>query len=80
MFVPAPKDKQPLYGVFSSIEDVPGTDPSIHDFHQYGIDWNAKRIEWSVDGKTVRTLKNGTKTFVLQKFVGANCVFGQRTL
>lgn len=64
VFVPAPKDKEPLYGVFGSIEDVPGAKPSIQDFHQYTIDWDAKKIEWSVDGKTVRTLKKGMATFV----------------
>ena len=79
VFVPAPRDKQPLYGVFGSIEDIPGTKPSIQDFHQYAIDWDAKRIEWSIDGKMVRTLKNGTRKSVLQNSDNADRVFGQRT-
>jgi len=55
VFAPSPHDSRPLYGVFSSIENEPhGT--SISDLHSYSIDWDPKRIIWSIDGKAVRTL------------------------
>lgn len=62
VFAPSPRDTQPLWGVFGSVEDVPAgtmSDASIHDFHKYSIDWSADRIVWAVDGKTVRTLPRG---------------------
>lgn len=62
IFVPTTKDKEPLWGVFSSIEDVPSnrsSEASIKDFHQYTIDWSADRIVWTVDGKITRTLMRG---------------------
>ncbi|KAF7982610.1 hypothetical protein HWV62_27646 [Athelia sp. TMB] len=55
MFAPNPADKAPLWGVFSSMEDVP-RDGSVTDFHSYSIDWSPDRIIWSVDGETTRTL------------------------
>ncbi|KZP16624.1 glycoside hydrolase family 16 protein [Athelia psychrophila] len=55
MFAPNPADKQPLWGAFSSVEDVP-RDGSVSDFHSYAIDWSPDRIIWSVDGESVRTL------------------------
>lgn len=59
IFAPAPQDKEPLWGVFGTIEDL--LHPSkIDEFHKYMIDWNEERIIWSVDGKVVRTLKKGT--------------------
>lgn len=63
IFVPEPKDAQPLWGVFSSIESVPAeksSGGSIKDFHKYSIDWNSERIIWGVDGKSVRTLTKGS--------------------
>ena len=58
MFAPNPADKAPLWGVFSSVEDVP-RDGSVTDFHSYSIDWSPDRIIWGVDGKTTRTLTRG---------------------
>ncbi|KAJ8482587.1 hypothetical protein ONZ45_g14899 [Pleurotus djamor] len=60
-FAPAESDTQPLYGVQSSIEEVPRCKnywetPSIGERHIYTIDWNAERIVWGIDGKDVRTL------------------------
>ncbi|TFK52070.1 concanavalin A-like lectin/glucanase [Heliocybe sulcata] len=55
IFAPKPKDRGPLYGVFSSVDDIPtGTTKTVHS---YSIDWNADRIIWSVDDKAVRTLR-----------------------
>jgi len=56
MFAPSQKDLQPLFGVFGSVEDVPSPDPIISVAHKYTIDWNKDRIEWSIDGNTIRTL------------------------
>lgn len=55
VFAPTPKDPRPLFGVFSSVEDVPGPE-GIAAFHKYTIDWDAERIVWGVDGQDVRTL------------------------
>ncbi|RDB23746.1 putative glycosidase crf1 [Hypsizygus marmoreus] len=57
IFAPTRRDKEPLFGVFSSIERVPHPNPSIAKIHSYTIDWNKERIEWGIDGRTVRTLK-----------------------
>jgi beta-glucanase (GH16 family) len=62
VFAPSPEDKQPLWGVFSSIEDVSAgksSDDSISNFHKYSIDWSADRIVWGVDGTSVRTISKG---------------------
>ncbi|KAI0046721.1 glycoside hydrolase family 16 protein [Auriscalpium vulgare] len=65
VYAPSPSDKEPLWGVFGEIENLPARG-SIADMHQYTIDWSAERIVWSVDGRVVRTLrpedtrKNGT--------------------
>ncbi|KAI0334623.1 concanavalin A-like lectin/glucanase [Cubamyces sp. BRFM 1775] len=57
VFAPAPHDDQPLYGVFGEIEDYPREPKSVDETHSYTIDWNAERVQWSVDGATVRTLR-----------------------
>jgi beta-glucanase (GH16 family) len=65
VFAPSPGDKQPLWGVFSSVEDVPAgnsSDATIVDFHKYSIEWSIDRIVWGVDGKSVRTLSRGNST------------------
>ncbi|KAH9855274.1 concanavalin A-like lectin/glucanase [Lenzites betulinus] len=56
VFSPAPHDEQPLYGAFGGIEDFSHGPKDVSDVHSYTIDWNAERIEWSVDGTEVRTL------------------------
>ncbi|KZT21168.1 glycoside hydrolase family 16 protein [Neolentinus lepideus HHB14362 ss-1] len=55
IFAPKPNDRGPLYGVFSSVDDIP--DGTTKTVHSYSIDWNAERIIWSVDGKDIRTLR-----------------------
>ena len=55
VYAPSPTDKQPLWGVFGKMEDVQGSDISAP--HNYTIDWTSERIQWSVDGTVVRTLK-----------------------
>ncbi|KDQ50393.1 glycoside hydrolase family 16 protein [Jaapia argillacea MUCL 33604] len=59
IFAPQPTDHGPLYGVFSSTDDLPSGDSGsgIQVMHSYSIDWNAERIIWSVDGKEIRTLR-----------------------
>lgn len=59
VFAPAPRDDQPLYGAFGGIEDYPHGQKSVRAIHSYTIDWNADRIQWSVDGSEVRTLRKG---------------------
>ncbi|KAL0953713.1 hypothetical protein HGRIS_004906 [Hohenbuehelia grisea] len=60
VFAPAPEDTTPLYGVLSSIEDIPQSRNdrrgTITEPHAYTIDWNADRIIWSIDGQPVRQL------------------------
>ncbi|KAL1696653.1 glycoside hydrolase family 16 protein [Schizophyllum commune] len=56
VFAPTAQDPRPLFGTFSSVEDVPGPE-GIPAFHKYSIDWNDERIIWAVDGKDVRTLE-----------------------
>ena len=56
VYAPSPKDTQPLWGIFGEVHNVIKP-PSVVEFHNYTIDWNEKRIVWSVDGKTTRTLK-----------------------
>lgn len=73
IFAPSPKDSNPHYGEYSSTEKVQG---NISDFHAYSIDWNAKRIIWSVDGKPVRTLTKGTDfsaTEIVRKYPKLAC-------
>ncbi len=55
MFAPPSPDAAPEYGTFSSVEDVNNIEVS----HTYTIDWDPVRIEWSVDGRVVRTLTKG---------------------
>ncbi|KAI8974592.1 concanavalin A-like lectin/glucanase [Trametes punicea] len=57
VFAPAPHDDQPLYGVFGEIEDYPHSQNSVNKTHAYTIDWNEERVQWSVDGTEVRTLR-----------------------
>ncbi|KAL1942970.1 hypothetical protein VTO73DRAFT_4641 [Trametes versicolor] len=57
VFAPAPRDDQPLYGAFGGVEDYPHGQKSVRAIHSYTIDWNADRIQWSVDGSEVRTLR-----------------------
>ncbi|KAF9052257.1 glycoside hydrolase [Hymenopellis radicata] len=65
MFAPPSPDAAPEYGTFSSIENV----NNIEETHTYAIDWNSVRIEWSLDGRVVRTLmkeqtrRNGKYTY-----------------
>ncbi|KAI0351873.1 concanavalin A-like lectin/glucanase [Trametes cingulata] len=59
VFAPAAQDKQPLYGVFGEIEDYAHAPKNVKETHSYTIDWNAERIQWSVDGSVVRTLRKG---------------------
>ena len=55
VYAPRPDDTQPLWGVFGEIENV-GSGSTVSEFHNYTIDWSFDRIEWSVDGRAVRTL------------------------
>jgi Glycosyl hydrolases family 16 len=64
MFAPNPKDKEPLWGVFGTVESLSHSS-KVDDFHKYTIDWNAERIEWGVDGSVVRTLKEGLSRLIL---------------
>ncbi|KAI0365172.1 concanavalin A-like lectin/glucanase [Pilatotrama ljubarskyi] len=57
VFAPAAHDDQPLYGVFGEIEDYAHAPKNVKNTHFYTIDWNAERIQWSVDGSEVRTLR-----------------------
>lgn len=57
VYSPSPKDKQPLWGVFGEKHSVGSS--SVAQLHNYTIDWNMDRIIWSVDGRSVRTLKPG---------------------
>ncbi|KAI0819579.1 concanavalin A-like lectin/glucanase [Trametes gibbosa] len=57
VFAPTPHDDQPLYGAFGGIEDFPHGSQNVTAVHSYTIDWNAERIQWSVDGSEVRTLR-----------------------
>ena len=63
VFAPTAQDPRPLFGTFSSVEDVPGPE-GIPAFHKYSIDWNDERIIWAVDGKDVRTLERCESKFV----------------
>jgi beta-glucanase (GH16 family) len=63
VFAPSPEDRKPHYGKLSSVQNVPGTFPTIEEFHSYSIDWNSERIIWSVDGQAVRTLSVGAYPF-----------------
>lgn len=76
MFAPSPKDTQPLWGVFSSVEDVP-RGGSVSEFHSYSIDWSPERIVWGVDGESVRTLRKGTSYVIppLDKDIAENLRF-----
>ncbi|EJD07470.1 concanavalin A-like lectin/glucanase [Fomitiporia mediterranea MF3/22] len=72
VYAPSSHDKEPLWGVFGEIEDVPSRLPLISSYHNYTIDWTSERIVWSVDGHEVRTLKpsrtkiNGTEHYPTQ--------------
>ncbi|KAL0953714.1 hypothetical protein HGRIS_004906 [Hohenbuehelia grisea] len=69
VFAPAPEDTTPLYGVLSSIEDIPQSRNdrrgTITEPHAYTIDWNADRIIWSIDGQPVRQLTPGKALAVI---------------
>ena len=57
IFAPQKTDTEILYGVFGGTHGYSPSSGSVTGWHKYTIDWNADRIIWSVDGKTVRTLK-----------------------
>ncbi|KAI0666878.1 concanavalin A-like lectin/glucanase [Trametes maxima] len=57
IFAPAPHDDSPLYGVFSGLESYPKGPKSVSEMHSYTIDWSAERIQWSVDGHGIRTIR-----------------------
>ncbi|KAJ1566332.1 hypothetical protein HK405_010216 [Cladochytrium tenue] len=40
-------------GKYGGVSKLPSG--NIDDFHEYTIDWNSQRIEWSIDGTVVRT-------------------------
>ncbi|KAF7370643.1 Glycoside hydrolase family 16 protein [Mycena sanguinolenta] len=52
VFVPGPRDPQPLYNTFSSKETV----DSITFLHSYSIEVTPENILWSLDGRVVRAL------------------------
>ncbi|MBW0465999.1 hypothetical protein O181_005714 [Austropuccinia psidii MF-1] len=55
VFRPAPKETEPLYGVFGGVESYP-KNGVVGQTHTYVVDWSPKQIVWSVDGQVVRTL------------------------
>ncbi|KAI0644293.1 concanavalin A-like lectin/glucanase [Trametes meyenii] len=57
IFAPAPHDDSPLYGVFSGLESYAKAPKVVSEMHSYTIDWNAERIQWSVDGHGIRTIR-----------------------
>ncbi|KAJ8695173.1 hypothetical protein PTI98_007787 [Pleurotus ostreatus] len=59
VFAPPTANAPPAYGKLSSVEDIPRSrsgQQTIGERHAYSIDWNPRRIIWSVDGRAVRTL------------------------
>ncbi|KAF4593033.1 hypothetical protein EYR38_008742 [Pleurotus pulmonarius] len=59
VFAPPVANAPPAYGKLSSVEDIPKSrsgQQTIGERHSYSIDWNPRRIIWSVDGRSVRTL------------------------
>lgn len=63
IFAPSTKDKGPLWGVFSGVEEVSAKSSKVQSditsLHKYTIDWTEQRIVWSVDDTVVRTLHKG---------------------
>ncbi|KAL0570043.1 putative glycosidase CRH2 [Marasmius crinis-equi] len=55
LFAPTEADTAPHYGVFSGRHDL-GKGSTVFELHSYSISLFEDKIEWGVDGTTVRTL------------------------